>query len=268
MICIVCDVPNKANSIEHIVPESMGNTEYLMDKCSICDTCNSKFSKFEEKALSNSIFIMERARLGIRTKKGKNAKGKVGDLTIQGHEEFKKQHVFIKGLNKESLQDFDPKSKTGSLTIKAFDKSEVATSKFLLKIGIESLFTSQKKLFKTNDFTELKRYLNNESNDNWPFITTDFEVGDFKSIPQKTIKYRLKNIKKIELKFFQKNERLLLLLLLFKFKYGGVSMIINLLNRDLLWIKDYKTKKTNTSIFPDHFEKKYDYIIQKTKTNK
>lgn len=77
MECIFCDAPNDAKSIEHIISESFGSKDYVMPRSTVCDNCNNRFSKFEDKALSNSIFVFERARLGVVTKKGKNVKGQV-----------------------------------------------------------------------------------------------------------------------------------------------------------------------------------------------
>lgn len=254
--CIICDKKNEAKSIEHIVSESLGNERYVMERGKICDECNNRFSKFEAKALSNTIFAMERARLGVKTKKGKNVKGKINELTIIGDEEFREQYITVEGLNKDNFTDYNPITKTGKLRVKSFDKSEVATSRFLLMMGIESLFTSQKGIFEKYDFTELKEYLTNKTNTDWGFMTAKNEQGKFKSIPTFFIKHYLKT-KKIELKFFEKSENELL----FNFKFGGVSMIINLLNRGIDWMSDYKEKEKQSYIYPSHLEKRY----QKTK---
>ena len=105
MTCIFCDTPNEAISIEHIVSESLGNKNYVMQRGKVCDSCNSRFSNFEGTALSNSIFVMERARFGIETKKGKHAKGKVNDLTIEGDKDLRPSYINVKGLNKENFKD-------------------------------------------------------------------------------------------------------------------------------------------------------------------
>jgi hypothetical protein len=41
-VCIICDTPNEAKAIEHIVPESMGNTFYVLEKGDVCDPCNNR----------------------------------------------------------------------------------------------------------------------------------------------------------------------------------------------------------------------------------
>ncbi len=262
MKCIICDSENTAKSIEHIVPESFGNKQYIMKRGTICDNCNSRFSKFEGKALSNSIFAVERARFAIPTKKGKNVKGKIGKFKVKGDEEFRKQHITLEGLEKEDLKNYDPEKETHQIRIESFDKSEVATSRFLLMLGIESIYKSKNRLYEKYDFTELKNYLINKSNKDWGFITNQKNPLIFISIPQGRLLKYLKGIN-CELKFNNEYEDELL----FHFKYGGVGMTINLLNRELKWVDDYKEKYKEIIIFPQHLDKKYNKSLEKTVTN-
>lgn len=249
--CIICDIPNDSKSVEHIVSESLGNKDYVMEKSRICEICNNRFSKFEGKALANSIFAMERARLGIKTKKGRTTKGKIKEISVEGSKSFQKDLITIKGLNQENFRDFDPINRTGYLIVHPFDKSEVATSKLLLKVGIESIFTSQKKVYKNNNFSDLKDYLKTASNKDWPFVTTDKELHDFIDVVKFTEKYNLGK-KRIVLKYLQKDDKSLL----FKFKYGGITMVVNLLNRSLGWIEEYNNHGFNFSVYPIHLKEK------------
>lgn len=249
--CIFCDNENEATSIEHIVPESLGNEKYVIEKGKVCDVCNGKFSKFEGTALSQSILIMERARFGVKTKRGKNVKGKLNDLEIEGNKNFEKQLITLTELNKDNFEDFDLTTKTKSIHVASFDKSEVATSKLLLKIALESLFTSQRKIFTKYNFVELKDFLQNRNAKDWPFTITDYEENRFISIPRFTEKHLLKK-NHIELKYFEKSHTELL----FKFKYGAVPMTINLLNRNLNWIADLLQKDKDTGIYPEYFKNK------------
>ncbi|QNA42675.1 HNH endonuclease [Lacibacter sediminis] len=251
MECIFCDQENTAKSIEHIVSEAFGNKSYVAQRGRVCDDCNNRFSKFEGTALSNSVFVMERARLGIATKKGKNAKGKVDNLEIAGHEEFEKNLITIKGLTDDNFIAFDPDTKTGKLYVKSFDKSEVAASKLLLKMALSSIFTSQRELFNKYDFTNLKRFLTNKDNADWPFMTSGYEIGKFQSIPRFTDKFNLGKVR-CSLRYFEMDENTLL----FMFTYGAVSMVINLLNRNLEWIESYSNSDSVSSLYPEHFRKK------------
>jgi hypothetical protein len=251
MNCIFCGKENEAKSIEHIVSESFGNRKYVMVRSSVCDDCNNRFSAFEGKALSNTVFVMERARFGIETKKGKSVTGKVGELQIEGDKAFEKQKITIKGLTEENFVDFDPATGQGHVIVKSFDKSEVATSRMLLKVGLESLYTSQRKLYNKYDFTELRDFLSGRSNTDWPFMTTNAEADKFESIPRFLDKHLLKQIR-CWLSYNERDENTLL----FKFKYGGVAMTINLLNRNTEWIASYSELDKNGMTYPEHYRKK------------
>jgi len=251
MQCIFCDQENTATSIEHIVSEAFGNKGYVAQKGRVCDECNNRFSKFEGTALSNSVFVMERARLGIATKKGKNAKGKVENLQIEGHEEFEKNRITVKGLTEENFKDFDPETNTGKLYVKSFDKSEVAASKLLLKMALSSIFTSQRDLFNKYDFTNLKRFLTNKDNNDWPFMTSDYEIDKFKSIPRFNDKYNLNKVR-CSLRYREVDANTLLFML----KYGAVSMVINLLDRNIKWTERYNSSDAVSVLYPEHYRKK------------
>lgn len=256
--CIFCENENEATSIEHIVSESFGNKKYVMERGKVCDVCNGKFSNFERIALTNSIFVMERARFGVKTKKKKSVIGKVNDLKIEGDKNFTKQLITVTGLNQDNFKNFDSNTKIGYLYVSSFDKSEVATSKLLLKMALESLYTSQREIFNKYDFTELKDFLLNRNTKDWPFTTTDYEEDTFKSIPRFTEKYLLIQ-NHINLKYFEKSNTELL----FKFKYGAIPMTVNLLNRNLNWAKYILQMDENSRIYPEHFRTK----IEKIKTS-
>lgn len=251
MTCIFCDKENEAKSIEHIVSESFGNKKYVMKRNKVCDDCNGKFSKFENTTLTNSVFIIERARFGAETKKGKNAKGKIKDLTIEGDSDLRKNYLTVKGLTKETFKNFNPTTNIGQLVVSSFDKSEVATSKLLLKIGLESIYTSQNCLFNKYNFSKLKDFLTVKNNIDWPFITTKVELSKFHSIPRFTDKFRLKQ-NNCELKYSEFEEGVLL----FKFKYGVISMVINLLNRNMNWIKKTSAQDKKATLYPEHYRNK------------
>ena len=253
MTCIFCDEENESESIEHIVSESFGNKDYVVKRGAVCDRCNAKFSSFEGKALANTVFAMERARLGVVTKKGSNVKGKVANLIIEGDQNFRKQFVTIKAINDNPLKDFDAETGEGQLFVASFDGSDVATSRLLLKIGLEAIFTSQRKVYTAFNFSELKEFLTNKNDRDWPFMTTDAELNKFISIPRFDDRYRLRQ-KNITLSISEFNNDTLL----FKFKFGAIAMTINLLNRGLGWISDYIDiiGESEDYVYPAHYRSK------------
>lgn len=250
--CIICEQQNDSNSVEHIVSESFGNNLYVLEKGDVCDGCNNRFSKFETKALSHTVFAIERARFAVKTKKGKYVRGRVNELTFVGDEHFREQLISIGGLNPRNAYDFDPKKGTFKLRVETFEKSCVPTGRLLLKMGIEAIFKSKPKLFMNNDFTDLRNYLTNRSNRDWPFITSNKEFGSFFNIPGTFTTKHLKN-NHITLRASNEFEDELL----FKFRYGSIGMIINLLNRGLNWIYRYRDLDQDCYIYPERIEQLY-----------
>ncbi|WGQ10712.1 HNH endonuclease [Pedobacter gandavensis] len=248
--CIFCENATDAKSIEHIVSESLGNTTYVMERGRVCDECNGRFSKFEADALSASVLLMERARLGIKTKKGKNAKVQVAELKIEGDVDFRKQFLVLNGLSEDNFEIIDGEKGIATVKVKNFNKRSTPNTKLLLKTGLEALFTSQRKIYKKYNFSELREFLLTKNNKDWPFVFTSNEATEFKSIPRFKTKLELSRVN-ISLSISEVDEETLL----FKFKYGVISMVVNLLNRNTAWIKPYDDAEDFQVVFPDSFDK-------------
>lgn len=261
MVCIFCLKENEAKSIEHIVSESLGNTIYLMERGRVCDECNNRFGAFEREALSSTVLLMERARMGIPNKKGNAAQGSIGKIGIQGNKDLLKNLVTLSDLPEKEIADWNQEKQTFSLRLPAFEKNEVAVSKTLLKIGLESLFTSKRKVYRKYDFTELRKFLDNTNPTEWPMVVSGKTIGAFTSIPINIHKHHLSKVR-CSLLFQERNEHTLL----FKFSYGGINMLINLLNRGLDWLEEQQAPATHDTIYPAHYRKKVEkYIEKKTK---
>lgn len=71
--CIFCKCTSTFfSSVEHIVPESLGNTEHFLPKGVVCDACNNYFSrKVEGPVLNSEFFVQIRHRNGILSKRGR-----------------------------------------------------------------------------------------------------------------------------------------------------------------------------------------------------
>ena len=72
MHCIFCRTEASASlSIEHIIPESLGNTEHVLPAGIVCDGCNNYFaSKIEQPLLQDPYFRHQCSLAGILSKKG------------------------------------------------------------------------------------------------------------------------------------------------------------------------------------------------------
>ena len=72
MNCIFChETSDNSKSIEHIIPESLGNKKHTLWKGAVCDKCNNYFAtKIEKPLLEQSYFVSVRHNNIIKTKKG------------------------------------------------------------------------------------------------------------------------------------------------------------------------------------------------------
>lgn len=74
MRCIFCkQISLNSSSVQHIIPESLGNNNLILPKGIVCDTCNQYFAvKVEKLLLEMKYFQNLRFRNYIKSKKGRN----------------------------------------------------------------------------------------------------------------------------------------------------------------------------------------------------
>lgn len=74
--CIFCHQNSSlSKSVEHIIPESLGNKHHFLPRGYVCDACNHYFAvKIEQKLLTHPYFVSMRFRNEILNKKGKRVK--------------------------------------------------------------------------------------------------------------------------------------------------------------------------------------------------
>lgn len=73
MRCIFCKQDSSASkSVEHIVPESLGNTEHVLPIGSVCDGCNQYFArKVERPLLESPMLRLLRKSMAVPNKRGR-----------------------------------------------------------------------------------------------------------------------------------------------------------------------------------------------------
>ncbi len=73
MRCLFCKQDSSASkSVEHIIPESLGNTTSVLPKGIVCDKCNNYFSrKIEQPFLESPAIKTLRFQEAIPNKRGK-----------------------------------------------------------------------------------------------------------------------------------------------------------------------------------------------------
>lgn len=227
----------------------MGNKHYFLQRGIVCDDCNNRFSEFESKVLTKSIYGFERARRAIKTKKNKPAESKT-NVKIKGDDNFKENFIRIFGLKPEDITGFDPKTGSFQMTVKDFDGSENAMSRFLLKVGIEALFKSRRDVYDGHDFSSAKNYLRNVDNIDWPFTMTKLSLKHEKDIPRFSDKHNLTKIH-CRLKYCLYEDSVI-----FRFSYSNIDSLINLSSRETSWIKEVTKDDPFKTIYPLHIRKK------------
>jgi len=64
---------SQSRSVEHIIPESIGNIAHTLPRCVVCDHCNGYFArKIEKPILDSGMFQILRNKREIPGKKWKN----------------------------------------------------------------------------------------------------------------------------------------------------------------------------------------------------
>jgi hypothetical protein len=73
MRCIFCKATSEeCVSVEHIIPESLGNIEHLLPKGWVCDTCNNYFAREVEKPFLDSLYgRTSRFEMRVPNKRGR-----------------------------------------------------------------------------------------------------------------------------------------------------------------------------------------------------
>lgn len=73
MRCIFCKTPSSSSrSIEHIIPESLGNKRHVLPRGIVCDGCNNYFSRKVEKPFLDLAAVRQlRFQQALESKRGK-----------------------------------------------------------------------------------------------------------------------------------------------------------------------------------------------------
>jgi hypothetical protein len=163
MKCIFCkNDSTNSKSVEHIIPESLGNKRNILPKGVVCDDCNNYFgNKIEKIVLEMTYFKSLRSRLIIENKKGKLLR--MSGLTEQGENveiEYSTEgenifKVVCKG--EKAFASINNGSDLYIPFIQVPPSNDVNVSKFIGKIALEAF---AQRLSKTenwqNDFVEHK----------------------------------------------------------------------------------------------------------------
>jgi hypothetical protein len=147
MNCLFCKHnSDNSKSIEHIIPESLGNKDHILPKGFVCDSCNQYFAlKIEKPLLEQPYFINARHRARIENKKGRIP----AENAIIISPELAKAAVSFEKDNKTIINIYDKdqadrifSSPQGAMIIPILsypDSRNKILSRFLAKVAVEAL---------------------------------------------------------------------------------------------------------------------------------
>ena len=146
MNCIFCkNKSDDSRSVEHILPESLGNKEHCLPKGIVCDSCNNYFaSKVEKIVLEKPYFKNVRYRNFICSKKGRL----VPDKALFPHKDggwvdmWLDEKGFILDSKDQHIVELIKSGKVNKLIIPIIDKpdeNDNDVSRLLAKVGLEFL---------------------------------------------------------------------------------------------------------------------------------
>ncbi|MBF0834275.1 HNH endonuclease [Bacteroides acidifaciens] len=127
-ICIFCHKDSSiSKSVEHIIPESLGNKHHFLPKGYVCDACNHYFAvKVEKELLEQSYFVSMRFRNEILTKKGQLVKERmIFPSTLKSCE------VVLQTTKNELIALFDKKENEELLELIKTGKAKTMISPYI-----------------------------------------------------------------------------------------------------------------------------------------
>lgn len=145
MECIFCH-KNSTNSksVEHIIPESLGNKKHILPHGYVCDECNHYFAvKIEKEILEQPYFKSLRSRNEIKTKKDRLVKQKmifpsIYDFSEVASETIKGSNIIY--INNNNVFNNIINGKTHSMIEFIYlepDYPSITMARFLAKCALE-----------------------------------------------------------------------------------------------------------------------------------
>jgi len=168
---------------EHIIPESLGNRHFVLRKGVVCDGCNEVFSKLDE------YFCHYHMGAGLKplfVKKTKQGKGPIVPLKGEGAEIRRKaggRITYSQEIWNETAEEqfkFTVYADSWKLEQKLLlpDVETSKISRFLAKVGIETLFYKKKEHALEGRFDETRNYACSDGRERFvPFWWGKHPVG-------------------------------------------------------------------------------------------
>ena len=273
MNCIFCkEISDNSKSVEHIIPESLGNKSHTLDKGVVCDKCNNYFAiKIEKEVLALAYFKSLRHRNYILNKKRKrptengfilHPKGGQIDI-IQ-----KIGNILEVNVNDKEIFNLIKEGKTDKLIIPILPlppTDNLFISRLLGKIALEALAQRVGQVENWNqgfiehkDLDDLRNYVRYGQGKFWTYnvrIAYD-EIETFKGSEEDQDDKKFQILHEYDLLYID-NKYLYFVCIIM-----GVEYAINMGQRILEQYKDWLIKNDGKSPLADEMQAK------KTATNK
>lgn len=144
MKCIFCKQDSSTSvSVEHVIPESLGNKKTVLPKGAVCDSCNNYFaSKVEKPVLASGEFTQLRFNQLIKNKKGRVPETKIiiGPHAVTARRNGKLDFSF-KPEDFDKIQAYLNTTKKGmvAIPVSGSPPHNHHLSRFLAKMALEAL---------------------------------------------------------------------------------------------------------------------------------
>lgn len=143
--CLFCQDTDQTHfsKVEHIVPESLGNRQYVLPAGIVCDKCNGFFSKLENYFCHHHLASGHKLLKKYRTKKGKppSMPLQAGEMRQDETGRVHFRQALIEGKEREQLAiSFFERDVAIRVCWPLPDTDSRKISRFLTKAGIETLY--------------------------------------------------------------------------------------------------------------------------------
>lgn len=170
-VCLFCKSEGPYSSVEHIIPESLGNDDLIL-KEEVCDHCNSYFGKEVERyVLDKTPLAFWRTFLSIRTKRDKESSVDISqpneqkgvfpsvhpdhdDVEFTSHKDSSVSvDIHDDGVVREILNE-----KKLEFQVVMTPKMLQMLGRFLCKVGLELLCSEDPAKARSSEFDAARRY--------------------------------------------------------------------------------------------------------------
>jgi hypothetical protein len=187
-LCIFCrENASSSRSIEHIIPESLGNIERVLPAGIVCDRCNNYFArKIEGPLLDSTYFRRLRSQMSIANKRGRipPMRGMLPHLEMGVDVWMDRESIAVEPLDPGRRGDFERSllaGQSGRLVLPVSNPDDVdreLMSRFLLKAAMEALALRtmevegwRKELLNMEALDPLRRYVRiGDQPHNWNYL--------------------------------------------------------------------------------------------------